>query len=151
MQKERKVLIVIIFIILSFGYILYSYIPETGSEAEHLNEISNIIKSKEYSKLDNLPMIELNQEHQKEKEYLIFYAKALQAEDRGDVSEFNYYLYRIPKDYEGRLSEDVNISREEAKKLLVEWKKKEADELKKKQIAENKEANAKIIKIFKVF
>lgn len=145
MHKDLKILAIVIIIILGIGYTLYVYLPETGIEAEHLNKISKIITNKEYDELDNLKKIELSEEHKFEEEILFLYGKALRAKDKGDISNFQYFLFRIPKDYEGRLSEEIIKSREEAVQLGKIQREKEDKERKEKILAETKEANDKII------
>ena len=118
MRTEKRALISIIVIILFVIYGLYEYLPETGAEAKYLSEMATMIKNKEYSKLNELQDIEMSEDHKAEKENLLFYAQALQAKDSNDIPNFKYFLFRIPKDYEGRLSEEIEQSREEADKLF---------------------------------
>ena len=69
----------------------------------------------------------------------------MQAKDKGDISNFQYLLSRIPEDYEGRLSEEIIKSREDAIQLRKIQVQKEYKERKEKLLAETKEANDKII------
>lgn len=132
MRTEKRALISIIVIILFVIYGLYEYLPESGAEAKYLSEMATMIKNKEYSKLNELQDIEMSEDHKAEKENLLFYAQALQAKDSNDIPNFKYFLFRIPKDYEGRLSEEIEQSREEADKLFDEYKANEAKERKAK-------------------
>lgn len=145
MRTEKRALISIIVIILFVIYGLYEYLPETGAEAKYLSEMATMIKNKEYSKLNELQDIEMSEDHKAEKENLLFYAQALQAKDSNDIPNFKYFLFRIPKDYEGRLSEEIEQSREEADKLFDEYKANEAKERKAKEKEEKQKANEVII------
>lgn len=126
MLKRKGILFAaVIFVVSVFIYAITVYMPKVNEEQDYLNEIATAIKNGEYIKAIDYPEKVLSTENQKEKNNLVFYAKALDAKEKGNISDYKYFLYRIPKEYKGRLNHEIKKSREDVKNIIQEEKDKE--------------------------
>lgn len=145
MKKKGILIAAVVCIVSVFAYAITVYMPKINAESDYIDKIVTMIKNKEYSNVINIPEAELSPERLAEKQSLIFYAQALNAKEKNNIADFQYYLHCIPESYKGKLSSEIKNSREEAQRLIKEEMEKVQREREEKVRQEKALANKQIV------